>query len=273
MKKKTIFLIVIFVCLLTNGCDKIKRKNVICLVDYSGTIKPETLEIYANTFASDIFMNLGVSDKLVLIPIDEGSKIKAVQLLYYDLSKESFDKNVTTVTHRQDEINKHLNEFKMQKKDLVYNTLISEKEKRKEFTNLTDILSAMEQVPLNMEHTEKTSMLTELWGWLSGETETETENVIIVFSDMVQESGELNFLKTNLDDKNINKLITDLKSKNRIPNFADSKIFICGRTGKNNSMIDNIHSFWKKYFEESKADLRIYDYDSSKAIADYLHPK
>ena len=251
----------------------VKRKNVICLIDYSGTIRPETLDIYARTLSNDVFMSLASADKMVLIPIDEGSRIKAVQLLYYDLSKQEFDKNIKSVTRHQDEIDRRLNEFKKQNQESIYKTVIQEKEKRKEFTNLTDILAALEQVSPNMEHLEQPSTPTHILHGLSGESEMTSENVIIIFSDMIHESNDLNFLRITLDEKTINKIISDLKASNRIPNLTGSKVFVCGSTAKTNAMIDSIQNFWKKYFEEAHADLKIYNYDSSKAISDYLRTK
>ena len=272
MMNRKIFLLLSFVGIFICGCQPniVQRKNVICLIDYSGTIKPETLNIYAKTITDDVFGNLLQSDKMVLIPIDEGSKIKAVQLLYYDLNQQGFDKNVSSVSQRNQEIKQRLDDYKKENKDSTYNTVIEQKEKRKEFTNLTDILGAMEQVSSNMEHLETHSTLEQFWHSISGSSEMKSENVILIFSDMIHESSDLNFVHTKLDEKTIDKIITDLKSKNRIPDLTGTKVFVCGRTGKNNAMVDSIHAFWKKYFEESHADLKAYDFDSSKVISDYL---
>lgn len=254
------------------GCQPniVERKNVIAMIDYSGTIKPETLNIYATTIADNVFGNLSQSDKMILIPIDEASKIEASQLLYHDLNQQGFDKDIRTVTERENVIKERLDKYKRENRDAVFNTVIEQKERRKQYTKLTDILSAIEQAALKTEHFEPPSSFDQFLDSVSGTSEMKSENVILIFSDMIHESSDLNFLSLAFDEKLVNKTIADLKAQNRIPNLKGTKVFVCGRTGKTNAMIDGIHSFWKRYFAEAHADLKAYDYDSGKVISEYL---
>lgn len=272
MRRTLPLIIALSLAVLSLGCepDIVHRKNVICMIDYSGTIKTETLNIYAKTIADNVFGNLAVSDKWMLIPVDEGSKIKPVHLLEDDLSKAGLTKNISSVTHRSEAIKEKLDEYKRPKRDSVFNTVVQQKDARKEYTNYTDILGALEQVSPNLEHSSTPSSFMQFWDSVTGASETQSENAIVIFSDMIHESSDLNFQHMNLDEKTIDKIIADLKAKNKIPDLTGTKIFVCGRTGKNNKMIDGIQNFWKKYFAEAHADLKVYDYDSSNAIANYM---
>jgi hypothetical protein len=240
------------------------------MIDYSGTIKSETLNIYAKTISDDVFSNLSESDKWMLFPIDEGSKISADHLLEDDMSQKEFDKGISSVTHRQQAIKKKVSDFQKENRDIVFNTVIDQKDIRKKYTNMTDILGAIDQISASLIPKETPSFYTQTWDAMAGNSERETENVIIIFSDMIHDAGDLNFQSMGWDENLTNKLITDLKAKKKIPDLKDAKIFICGRTAKDNKTIDGIKNFWTKFFIEAHADLKVYDYDSGSAIRDYM---
>ncbi len=250
-----------------------KRKNVICLIDYSGTIKPETLDIYAKTVVDRVIMNLGQFDKMVLIPIDEGSKMQAVQLISHDLSREKFTDPNDNMLQAQSLMDERLKKFKSDLREKDLSTVVQQKDARKQFTSFTDILGSLEQAALLRDKNEAPTYSKQFSDWNDGTIEFETENSIMILSDMIHESPDLNFARTTPDEKLMDKTIADLKAKGRIPDLTGTKIFVCGRTGKNNATIDAIHSFWKKYFEEAHAQLVIYDYDSGKYIGDYVAQK
>lgn len=251
----------------------VQRRNVVAMIDYSGTIKPETLNIYATTISDNVFMKLSEADRWMLFPIDEGSKIKADHLLEDDMSQKGFEKGVTSVTHRDEEIRKKVTEFETQSRDTVFNTVVNQKDVRKQYTNMTDILGALDQISSSLIYDEPVSGPTQFWDAVAGNAEIKTENIIIIFSDMIQESNDLNFQRVALDESSVNKLIEDLKAKKKIPELKDAKVFICGRTGKDNKMIDGVKNFWTKFFIEAHADLKIYDYDSGNAIRDYMQKR
>src|SRR5436190_3417250 len=177
-------------------------------------------------------MKLSESDRWMLFPIDEGSKIRADHLLEDDMSQKGFDKGITSVTHRDEEIRKKVNEFETQNRDIVFNTVINQKDVRKQYTSMTDILGALDQISSSLIYDEPVSGFTQFWDAVAGNSEKETENIIIIFSDMIHESNELNFQRLAWDDNSTNKLIDDLKAKKKIPELKDAKVFVCGRTGR-----------------------------------------
>jgi hypothetical protein len=261
--------IVVFILLLVvvQGCGPTRRNNIICLIDYSGTISHQTLDIYAQAIARDVFLNLSRYDKMVLIPIDEGSKIKADKLLFFDLKDSSFEKNLHGFAHREQGIEKRLNDYKNRYVDSVYHEVSRCKEDRLQYTKYTDIASALEQVSYLLETSKAPSMLSNAINSCLGTDQIVSKNIIILFSDMIQESPALNFTRCAFDDTNISKMINRLKTENHLPDFSSCKVFVCGRTAPNNNMIDGINKFWTAYFKETHAQLVAYDYDSRRAIA------
>jgi len=276
--KKIVFISLVILLALETGCPGYlarveKRKNVICLIDYSGTIKPETLDIYAKTVVDNVFMNFGPYDKLTLMPIDEGSKIQAVQLISHDMSTEKFTDDKDNILQAPALEKERLDKYKREQREQDLDTVKREKENRKQFTNFSDILGSLEQAASLLDKNEPVPYSKQFSDWNDNTPEFVSENIIVILSDMIHESSELNFLRTVPDQKMIAKTIADLKANNRLPDFTGSKAFVCGRTGKNNAMIDGIHNFWVSYFKETHAQLVVYDYDCSKGVAHYISQK
>lgn len=268
---RTLGTILMIVALYSCEASAVKRKNIIGLIDYSGSIAEETLNKYATIFSKGIFLSLGQYDKFVLMPIDEGAKTQPVYLVHIDLKTTKFDKPGDSVTHRQELINKRLIDFLTSKSDSLYSEIKTQKDLRKKFTNYTDILNALEQLSTKTEKNEEKSELGKLWDSISGNTNFRTENILIICSDMIHESHEFNFNKIpTITKKELDDILKQLKNSNRIPNLEGVTVFINGRTGRDNHLIDNIKYFWENYFKEAKANLYCYEFDCHHSITEYI---
>src|SRR6185312_1611228 len=126
------FAVFLFIILSATGCSSSveERKNIICLIDYSGSISEVTLNNYATVISKDIFENLGPHDKFSLMPIDEGAKTQPVYLAYYDFKSEKFYKNSDGVTHKEDSLKKRLSRFLSLKSDSISSEIKTQKEIR-----------------------------------------------------------------------------------------------------------------------------------------------
>ena len=267
--QRNILLILISVFILTSCTDTVeKRRNIICLIDYSGTIKEETLNSYAKIISEDLLFNLGKYDKLIVLPIDEGAKTNPVYLSYIDLSQENFENNNDGLTHKTELEDKRIKEFLKEKSDSLRTHLIEQKDVRKKFTNYTDIISAISQVSTKLEYNKEISGGEEVWNGVVGETTFDIENILVICSDMIHESKEINFRKAS--NENLNNYFTELKNTNRIPNLSNITVFVNGRTGVNNDIVENIEGFWKNYFKETNSNLSSYEFDSHNAMIEYL---
>ncbi|MFI5251135.1 MAG: hypothetical protein ACHQQQ_01780 [Bacteroidota bacterium] len=260
--------------ILNIGCQtKIDRRlNCICLIDYSGSLSDETLQRYIHIISSDVLSNLNIKDRLIVLPIDEGAKTEAVKLVYEDFSEKKYSKTSDGFTHASDSTMKRFHDYLEQLKPQLMIQLDSQKVVRSKFTYFTDIMAALEQSEGLLETNEEDNFTTIFNRFITGRNKLVSENVIILFSDMIHESSEYNFNKPNgCDSKEASSIINNLVQNKRMPNLKGSKIFVDGRTGHSNRMVENIRSFWSKYFKESHADLIAYDFDIGNQIVSFLN--
>lgn len=266
MKSINKYSLIILLCTtIIFSCDdakKASRLNVICLIDYSGSLKEDVLVNYAKIISNDVYGNLKSKDKIVLLPIDEGAKIEAVKLFYDDLSThKEFSKQSDGLSHKQDSLKARVLRYVKTNMNTLNKLVIEQKEIRKKYTNKTDIVSAIEQASLLLEKNTDISKYN-------------TTNVIIFFSDMLHESDKFNLRKINTSNKKVfDDLIVQLQSENNIPNLKNCIIYVNGRTGANNKVVENTQYFWEQYFKNSNADLKAYDFDCSNNIIQCLQQR
>lgn len=84
--------------------------------------------------------------------------------------------------------------------------------------------------------------------------------MLIVFSDMLQQTPEYNFGRESLSEQRISTIIAELKQKNRLPNLKGVKVWIAGaganRTGGlSPNKLQQVQDFWMSYFKATGADL------------------
>lgn len=263
------FSFLLFSC--TNTVEK--RRNIICLIDYSGTITEKTLNTYAKIMSKDILLNIGKYDKFTILPIDEGAKTEPVFLAHIDLSNHNFENATDGLTKKEELENDRVQEYLKKISDSTFHNVLLQKEIRKKYTKYTDLLNAIGQVSTKLEKTEKTSTGQEIWNGIEGNTTFDIENILVICSDMLQESKEFNFTSKKLTNEKLKQILLELKNSNRIPNLNNTVVFINGRTGKNNEIIDRVEYFWKGYFKETGAILKSYEFDSHYSIIEHLKNK
>lgn len=269
------FIALTFFLFCSYGCETNtkSRLNCVCLIDYSGSLTEETLKSYAEIITNTVFKNLNEVDRLIVIPIDEGAKTQAIKIAYEDLSTIDFSKATDGFTHKQDSIKKRINNYVETKLIGLYDEIINQKKLRKQFTGKTDIISAMEQVLTLLERPIKDDFLTKILNFISGKTELVSENAIIIFSDMIQESTDFNFAQFPNDATRYDAVLENLIENKRIPDLKLCSIFVDGRTGKSNTQVENIKNFWATYFKNSGGILLSYDYDCRKDIESFMQKR
>jgi len=86
------------------------------------------------------------------------------------------------------------------------------------------------------------------------------KNVLVVFSDMIEESPYYNFQKENLTPKRIHQIIDSEKSKKRIPDLKGIKVYVSGASASTSQKMFEIQNFWMEYFKECGAELKKENY-------------
>jgi hypothetical protein len=259
--------------LFLGGCDTgtYHRLNCVCLIDYSGSLSPETLHQYVRTISSDILGRMREKDRLVVLPIDEGAKTKAVKLVVDDFAEQKFSFASDGYTHARDSVMHRLRQYAEGEGPAIAVKLLREKELRQQFTYYTDIFAALEQASALIERNEPETFWEGIGRFVTGKKKVAVTNVIILFSDMMQESSEASFAGPDgCTPEQAHELLQRLRAMNRIPDLRGCRVFVNGRTGTTNLMVDNIKGFWSEYFKEAGVDVGAYDYDASPEIASYL---
>jgi len=259
--------------LLCIGCSKetSNRLNVVCLIDFSGSLSQETLQNYVRIISYNIMMNLGERDRLIVMPIDEGTKQEAVKIIYEDLSDHKFSLPTDGFTHAKDSTLKRIIEYVKSKAPSIEREIILQKEKRRKFTYQTDIVSGLEQAAELLEKRNNESFWKSIGRFISGKKEIVSENIIVLLSDMIHESTDFTFATKNGPSQDQTESILNLlRVNNKIPALAGCKVFVNGRTGHSTQQVENIQNFWNQFFRETQAELMVYAFDGGNEITSHL---
>jgi len=270
---KRIVLSMAVAALLLSGCDTgtHQRLSCICLIDYSGSLSEETLHRYVQIISSDVLRRIRERDRLVVLPIDEGAKTKAVKLVYDDLAEKQFSYPTDGYAHARDSLNLRLQQYADRAGPEIATQLLREKALRQKYTYFSDIFAALEQAAGLLERNEPDTFWDGLRRFVTGRKKTNSTNVILIFSDMIQESDETSFAGAEgCTPEQANAMLDKLRSWHRIPDLHGCVVFVNGRTGTSNLQVENIRNFWAQYFKEARADLSSYDYESGPQIISFL---
>lgn len=86
------------------------------------------------------------------------------------------------------------------------------------------------------------------------------KNILVVFSDMIEESSYYNFQKENLTPKRIQQILDTEKSKKRVPDLKGIKVYVSGASASSSQKMLEIQNFWMQYFKECGAELKKENY-------------
>ena len=82
--------------------------------------------------------------------------------------------------------------------------------------------------------------------------------VLVIFSDMIHETRELNLDRRKLQPSEIPDLVQKLKADGHIPHLPRSSVYVIGAYSADQEKYRTIRSFWEAVFQEVGMDLRNY---------------
>lgn len=88
-------------------------------------------------------------------------------------------------------------------------------------------------------------------------------NVLVICSDMIEESSRYNFAREKLNDKRIDDIITKEKSGGRFPDLQNVKVYVVAAGAKRGDKFLNAQKFWLKYMNVAGARLADENYGSA----------
>jgi len=236
-KVKSIVNILLFLCLSLLSCGKKDSyKTIVVLFDLTeSTNRKQFIQNYLDGF------------KIVLSKVNHGDVIACLSILESSFSEPTIpinekippfipsSDNPLIVKKEREEADKRLDK----KKEEIYTKaerLVSRVDLGRKVLR-TDILSSLHiaAVIFKNHYNEK--------------------NILVIFSDMIQESSEYNFRTEDLSERRIEEIISKERRMNRIPDLKGVKVYVAGATAPTNEQFFNIRNFWMKYFKECGAIL------------------
>jgi len=246
-------IIVLVVNLLVLSCGHQETGvQVIALLDFSGSLTDAEFGEYIKMLRLGLVQNLTINDAITLVPIDQAAETKFQVIAHRDM--QDFEKEIKSKIGRYKKLKS--SEIKRKAfsalKDTLFQAPIQKRRnERKLFRSETDILGAISEA---------------LPYWKNADARP---RVLFIFSDMVQESPDLNLKKMH-SEKEIDPSLTVLKEKKLVPELQNVSVFVCGATSKHISEYRLFRQFWEKYFSNTGAQLYAYGYGNYDRIAEFL---
>ncbi len=207
-------------------------KAIIVLVDMSGSTNQARKTLYQDAFAK-IYQSLDHGDRLLVSTITDRSDINFKSTIDVEIPKKTLWDN-----RLQFERNLNQTRKKIQKE---VKALLS----NKHGSQWTEILNSLNIVD-TIFHDEK-----------------DRQKILVILSDMIQDSKEYKFDKDRITDAYINAIIQHRQKEHLIPSLAGVKVYVAGANAASSDTFRAIQTFWTRYFSESGADFSPYRYGHS----------
>jgi hypothetical protein len=205
---------------------------IIILVDMSGSADQARRTVCKEAFEK-IYQNLRQGDRVVVGTIASRSYIDFKPTVDEEIPKKTvwdnrlqFERNLTKT---KEKIRREANEL------LSY----------KGGSLLTEILDSL-NIADSIFHGEK-----------------ERQKILVILSDMIQDSKEYNFDKDEISDEYINKVIRYRQENNLMPNLTGVKVYVAGASAADSNTFRAVQTFWARYLTQSGADFSPHRYGHS----------
>ena len=207
-------------------------RAIVVLVDMSGSTNRARRTVYNEAFEK-IYENLQQGDRIVVGMITSRSYIDFKPVVDEENPKQSIW--VNRIAYEQN-LAKTENNIRKE-----VNRLLS----RKKGTPYTEILNSL-NIADTIFHSEK-----------------KRQKILVVLSDMVQDSKEYKFDRVRITNKYIADLIRYRQKQKLVPNLADVKVYVAGASAADSKKFRSIEKFWTRYFAATGADFSTHRYGHS----------
>lgn len=90
--------------------------------------------------------------------------------------------------------------------------------------------------------------------------ETKRHRVLVLISDMLEDSARYNFQRTKLTPDFTNKLIKQQQEKGELPNLAGAVVYVAGVSAVTPEKVFEVQRFWLTYASAISASLKSENY-------------
>ena len=93
--------------------------------------------------------------------------------------------------------------------------------------------------------------------------EKERQKILVILSDMIEDSKEGKFDKDKITDEYITHVIRSRQKNNLMPNLTGIKVYVAGASAADSDRFRVVQTFWTRYFTKSGADFSLHRYGHS----------
>lgn len=250
------------IIIFANACQKTPPPStaVVALVDLSGSIPSETVDFYATTLTSVVWEKLTSRDRLVVLPVDSEAESKSEPLFSRDLSRTDFSDPKDGFAHKEEKERARVLDFMTKESPALKESVVSAAGRRKANRSATDLIGGLHAAVAAFPE------------------QPNTKRVLLIFSDMVQESAELNIRQlAKTGEAGAETLAGQLVKRGRVPDLKGVSVVVVGAGetgigGDNAAFFRAVRAFWKSVLSQAGAsvDDRHYGYRTQGAIPDLL---
>jgi hypothetical protein len=213
------------------GKDKKQPRVMAVFVDMSGSTNRARRTLYRNAFEK-IYQNLQQGDRIIVGTITGRSYIDFKPVVDAEIPKQSLW--VNRISYEQN--------MAKTKKDIQ--TEVEKLLSRRRGTPRTEIINSL-NIADKIFHNEK------------------RQKILIILSDMVQDSKEYNFERVKVTNQYTAQIIRKRQEQNLIPKLDSVKVYVAGASAADPKKFRSIEKFWNRYFAACGADFSLHRYGHS----------
>ena len=213
------------------GKDKNGPRVIAVFVDMSGSTNQARRTVYRNAFEK-VYENLQQGDRIIVGTITGRSYIDFKPVVDVEIPKQSIW--VNRIKFEQD----------LAKTKKAVQTEVEKLLSRKRGTPHTEIINSL-NIADKIFHNEK------------------RHKILIILSDMIQDSKEYNFDRVKVTDAYTTNIIKDRQKQNLIPDLEAVKVYVAGASAPDSKKFRSIEKFWNRYFVAAGADFSLHRYGHS----------
>jgi len=213
------------------GKEKKIPRVVAVFVDMSGSTNQARRTVYRNAFEK-VYENLQQGDRIIVGTITGRSYIDFKPVVDAEIPSQNIW--VNRITFEQN-LAKTKKEIQTEVEKLL---------SRKRGTPRTEIINSL-NIADKIFHNEN------------------RQKILIILSDMIQDSKEYNFDRVNVTDDYITRIIRDRQKQNLIPKLNEVKVYVAGASASDSKKFRSIEKCWHRYFAACGADFSLHRYGHS----------
>lgn len=210
------------------GKKKKEPRVIAVFVDMSGSTNHVRRTVYRQAFEK-VYENLRQGDRIIVGTITGRSYIDFKPVVDTEIPQQSIW--VNRITFEQN--------LAKTKKDVQ--TEVEKLLTRRHGTPKTEIINSL-NIADKIFHNEK------------------RQKILIILSDMIQDSREYNFERVNVNEAYTSRIIKNRQQQNLIPKLDEVKVYVAGASAKDSKKFRSIEKFWNQYFIACGADFSLHRY-------------